>query len=132
MTTAITERSRATSQQRRLLRHNSITHRDAAAFGHFGVDPAIGMAEPALQGVRNRQVALRGIRVDVDGGTADNSLHNLESDIRDHKRAVEQVELVPGRPALDIEVGAEAQGVDGLPDHVLDGAKACQKERTWS
>ena len=44
----------------------------------------------------------------------------------DRQRAVEQLEFVPGRPALDIEVGAEAQGMDGLPDHVLDGAEACQ------
>ncbi len=38
--------------------------------------------------------------------------------------AVEQVEFVPGRPALDIEVGAEAQRMDRRADHVLDGADA--------
>src|ERR1700754_4273875 len=40
------------------------------------------------------------------------------------QRAIEQFEFVPGRPALDIEVGAEAKGVDRRPDHVLDGADA--------
>ena len=42
------------------------------------------------------------------------------------ERPVEQFEFVPGRPALDIEVGAEAQGMDRLADHVLDGADACE------
>ena len=65
-----------------------------------------------------------GIGIDIDGGAADDALDHLEPVVADRERPVEQVELMPGRPALDIEVGAEAQRMDGVADHVLDGAEA--------
>src|SRR6185436_7709233 len=61
-----------------------------------------------------------------DGGAADDALHHLESHIADRKRPVEEVEFVPGRPTLDIEVGAEAKGMDRRAHHVLDGADAAE------
>ena len=47
------------SQQLRLLRRDRITVADAAAGDHFGVDAAVGVAEPALQRLRDGKVALR-------------------------------------------------------------------------
>src|SRR4051794_5320566 len=84
------------------------------------------MAEPALQGLRDGEVALPGLGIDIDGGAADDALDHLEPDVADRKRAVEEVELMPGRPALDIEVGAKAQGMDRMADQVLDGAQTSQ------
>ena len=65
-----------------------------------------------------------GIRIDIDGGAADDAFHHLQSDIADRQRLVDEVEFVPGRPALDIEVGAEAKRMDRRAHHVLDGADA--------
>ena len=48
----------------------------------------------------------------------------LSLDVADRQRVVEEVEFVPGRPALDIEVGAEAKRMDRRAHHVLDGADA--------
>ena len=74
--------------------------------------------------VRDGEVALGRIRIDIDGGAADDAFHHLQPDIADRKRLVEEVEFVPGRPALDIEVGAEAKRMDRRAHHVLDGADA--------
>src|SRR5438552_11282629 len=101
-------------QQLRLLHHDRVADRNAAAGGYLGVDPAIAMAEPALQRLRDRQVALPGIGIDVDGGAADDSLDHLEPGVADGERAVEQLEFMPGWPTLDIEVGAEAQWMNRL------------------
>ena len=79
-----------------------------------------------MQRLRDREVARAGVGIDIDGGAADDALDHLEPDVADGERPVEQVELVPGRPALDIEVGAEAQRMDGVVDHALDGAQARQ------
>src|SRR5947209_18514674 len=111
-------------QQLRLFRRDRIAGADGAARDHLGIDPAVGMAEPALQRLRDGEVALRRIRIDIDGGAADDALHDLQPDIANGERSVEQIEFVPGRPALNIKVGAEAQGMDRRTHHVLDGADA--------
>ena len=46
-------------QQLRLLRRDRIVGADRAALDHLGIDPAIGVAEPALQRLRDGEVALR-------------------------------------------------------------------------
>ena len=51
----------------------------------------------------------RGVGIDVDGGAALDPLDDLQADVADRKRPVEQVEFVPGRPARDVHVGAKAQ-----------------------
>src|SRR5262245_17403272 len=84
------------------------------------------MAEPALQRLRDGEVALGGIRIDIDGGTADDALDHLQPGCADYEGAVDEVEFGPGRPALDIEIGAEAQRMDRHAYHVLDGADACE------
>src|SRR5436190_22685626 len=98
---------RVSLQQFRRFRQDRIADRDAAAGDYFGIDPAIAVAEPALQRLRDGEIALCGVGIDVDGGAADNALDHLEPDIADRERVVEQVEFMPGRPALDIEVGAK-------------------------
>ena len=61
-----------------------------------------------------------GVGIDIDGGAADDALDHLQPDVADRERLVEQVEFVPGRPALDIEVGAEPQRMHGAADQGLD------------
>src|SRR4029078_10419409 len=97
---------------------------DRAAGDPLGIDPAVTVAEPALQGWRDGEVALGRIRIDIDGGAADDAFHHLQARIANGDRSVEQIEFVPGRPALDIEVGAEAKRMDRRAHHVLDGADA--------
>src|SRR5262249_23629671 len=111
-------------QQFQLLRRDRIAGTHAAALDHLGIDPAVGMAEPALQRLRDGEVARGRIRIDIDGSAADDALYNLQPDVADRKRPVEQVEFVPRRPALDIEIGAEAQRMNRRADHVLDSADA--------
>src|SRR6478736_6018028 len=111
-------------QKLRLLRRDRIARSNAAAFDHFGIDPAIGVAEPALQGLGDGEVALGGIRIDIDGGAADDAFHHLQSHIADRQPMVDEIEFVPGRPTLDIEVGAKAKRMDRRAHHVLDGADA--------
>src|SRR5438105_3444074 len=118
----MTASPRVRSQQFRLLRRDRIAGANRAARDHLGIDPAIAVAKPALQRLRDGEVALRRIRIDIDGGAADDALHDLQPDIADRQRVVDEVEFVPGRPALDIEIGAEAKGMDRRADQVLDGA----------
>src|SRR5438445_9278468 len=63
MTAEIVEPPRTKSQQLRLFRRNNILGADGAALDHFGIDPAVAVAEPALQRLRNGEVALGRIRI---------------------------------------------------------------------
>src|SRR3981081_939419 len=67
------------SQQPRLLRRNRIASTDRAARDHLGIDAAIAVAEPALQCLRDGEVALGRIRVAIDGGAADDAFHHLQA-----------------------------------------------------
>src|SRR5712675_2079401 len=96
-------------RQLRLFDRNRVANADAAAGDHLGIDPAIAMAEPALQRGRDVEVAHGALWIDVDGGAADDPLDDPEPRIADGKRLAEQFELAPGRPAADIEVGAKPQ-----------------------
>src|SRR5260370_18247257 len=100
------------SPQLRLFRCNRIANADGAAGGHLGIDPAFGVTEAAHQRVRDVEVARRGLRIDVGGGAAHDPLYDLEPDVADGKGLAEQLELVPCRPAADIEVGTESQRVN--------------------
>ena len=62
-------------QQRRLFHFDRILGADRAALDHLGIDPAIGMAEPALQRMRDGKVARGRIRIDIDSGAADDAFH---------------------------------------------------------
>src|ERR1700759_4708324 len=84
------------------------------------------MAEPALPRVGDFEVAERALRIDVDGCAALDAFDDLEADVADCERTVEQLELVPGWPARDVQVGAKAQGVDDPVDEALDGGNACK------
>src|SRR5258706_12232529 len=79
--------SQKTSQQLRLFRHDGVGDGDAAPGGHFGIDSAIAVAEAALQRLRDSQIALGSVGVDVDGGAADNPLDHLEPGVTDRDRA---------------------------------------------
>src|SRR5206468_3798117 len=80
-------------QQFRLLRRDRIAGANRAARDHLGIDPAIAVAQPALQRLRDGEVALRRIRIDIDGGAADDALHDPQPDIADCQRVVDEVEF---------------------------------------
>ncbi len=77
---------------------------DRAAGDHLGIDAALGVTKPSHQRLRNGEIACGGVGIDVDRSAAVDALHHLEPDVADRERPIEQVELMPGRPALDIEV----------------------------
>ena len=58
------------SQKLRLFRRNRVAHRNAASGNHFGIDPALVMAEPVHQCLRDGEVARAGVGIDIDGGAA--------------------------------------------------------------
>src|SRR5207249_10315222 len=58
-------------QQLRLFRRDPVARADRTALDHLGIDPAIGVAEPALQRLRACKVARGRVRIDIDGGAAD-------------------------------------------------------------
>src|SRR6266404_834356 len=99
---------------------------NGAAGDDLGIDPAIGVAEAAHQGVRDIEVAHGAFRIDVDGGAPDDSLHDLQPGFADGKRLTEQIELVPGRPAREIHVGSKPQRVHRLADEIFDGGDAME------
>ncbi len=55
-----------------------IADADVAAFDHLGIDPAIGVAETALQRLRDLEIARGGFRIDVDGGAAHDAFHHFQ------------------------------------------------------
>src|SRR5258705_13128245 len=81
MTAEIAGPPRTESHQLRLLRRNRIASTNGAAGDHLGIDAAIGVAEPALQRLRDGKIARGGIRIDIDGGAADDAFHHLEPDV---------------------------------------------------
>src|SRR5450631_1737125 len=114
------------SQEPGLFRRDGIADGNDAAGDHLGIDSAITMAEAALQRLWNVEIAGRTFGIDIDGGAALDPLDHLQPRVADGKGLTEQFELVPGRPAADVEVSAEPQGVNGHVDHVLDGSEAAE------
>src|SRR5450432_487692 len=110
----------------RLFGYNRIVDGNRAAGDHLGIDPAFVVAEVTHQCMRDGEAARRGFRVDVGGGAADDPLHHFQPDRANAERPVEQLGLMPCRPAADIEVGAESQGVNRLANHILDGGDAAE------
>jgi len=97
---------------------------NGAASDNFGIHAAIAVAKPAHQRVGDIEVARRAFGIDVDSRAADDPLYDLQADISDGERLVEQVEFVPGRPAADIQIGAKSQRMDLLVDDVFDRPNA--------
>ena len=85
-----------------------------------GVDAAIRVIEGLHQRRGNREIADAGIRIDIDRGAAHDALGHLQPRGADRDLLPEQAEFVPGRPACDVQVGAEAQRMDRHADHGLD------------
>src|SRR5229473_300363 len=109
-----------------LFGYDRIVDGNRAAGDHLGIDPTFVVAEVTHQRVRDGEVARRGFRVDVGGGAADDPLHHFQPDRANAERPVEQLGLVPCRPAADIEVGAESQGVNRLANDILDRGDAAE------
>jgi hypothetical protein len=76
--------------------------------------------------MRDVEVAYRTFGIDIDCRATDDGLDHLQPDVTDRERSVEQFEFVPGRPAGDIQIGAEAQGMDRLADDAFDRVEACE------
>ena len=73
-----------------------------------------------MQHARNRQVADAGVGIDLGRGATHDALDDLQP--RRGPIAIsasEQIELMPGRPALDVEIAAEAQRIDRRARGVL-------------
>src|SRR6266568_407939 len=109
-----------------LFHRDRITNTNLTISDHLGIDAAIHMAEVARERGRDFEVALGGLGIDVDGRAADDALDHLQPGLTDRECLADQVELGPGRPALDVEIGAEAQGMHGAPEHGLDGTDAVE------
>src|SRR5665213_3965763 len=104
----------------RLFRDDRIADADGAPGDHLRIDTAVGVPEASHQRLRNVEVARRRLRIDVDRRAADDSLDDPEPRVADSNGPVEQLEFVPGRPAADIEIGAETQRMDRQANHILD------------
>ncbi len=61
-------------------------------------------------------------RIDVGCGAADDGLEHFRRGLADADRVADGVVLGPGRPAVDVEVGSEPQGIDRTPDPFLKRA----------
>src|SRR3954465_4860884 len=103
---------------------DGVADADGATGDDFRKDAALVTAELPGQRGRGFKVAGGGVGIDIDGSATRDRLDHLEPDVADGEGLAYQIELVPGGPAAEIEVGAKAQGVDGDADHGLDGGNA--------
>ena len=90
-----------------------VADRDASAAGDRSVDAAIGMAEAAHEHGGDHQVADCGGRIDRGGSAALGALQAGQGDLADGDPPADPAEFGEGRNAVDIDIGAEADGVDG-------------------
>src|SRR5205807_9636973 len=98
-----------------------IPDRDLARFDYLGVHAAVGVPEAAQQRLGYREVARASVGIDVGGRATHDPLYDLEPRVlADRNLLAEQIELLPGRPALDIDVAAKAQRIDRRPDGRLE------------
>ena len=91
-----------------------------AARDHLRIDAAIRVIEGLHQGRGNREIADAGIRIDIGRRAAHDPLGHLQPRGADRDLLPDQAEFMPGRPARDIEIGAEAQRMHRHADHGLD------------
>ena len=110
--------------RRPLLDHlDAVAGRDAPGRDHLGIDAAIGVIEALHERMRDRQVADAGAGLDLGRGAAADALDDLEPRLRsDREGAAHELELVPRRPSLDMEIAAKAQRIDRRADDRLDGS----------
>jgi len=87
-----------------------------ARLDHLGVHAAVGVPEAAQQRLRYREVARAGVGIDVGGCTAHDPLHDFSAvRLSPSNLLIEEIKLVPRRPALDIDVAAKAQRIQPAP-----------------
>ena len=76
---------------------------DLAAGNNLGIDAAIGMAEIDHQRAGNGQVADSDVGIDLGCRATLDAFDRFEPGFADRELAADEVELVPGRPAGDME-----------------------------
>src|SRR5262249_32295582 len=92
---------------------DAVAGRNRSAGDDLRIDAAVAMAEAAQQGFGNCQIADARTRINVRRRTAYDALHHPQPcRWSDRKVLVEQFELSPRRPPLDIDVAAEPERVD--------------------
>ena len=80
------------------------------------------MAERLHDRLRDRQIAEAGDGIDLGRGAADDALDHLQPRARaDRDLLVEQIELMPGRPAFDLQISTKAQRMNRGAGRILDG-----------
>ncbi len=84
------------------------------------------MAEGFEQGRRDIEIALGRVGIHRGGGAPDDGFHHPRAGAAKLDLAAVGFELGPGRPSRDIEIGAEAQGIDRSADAALQIAQALQ------
>ena len=118
----------------------TLAHRPAAR--HVQVDAAEHVAVGVEQGLHQLDVPLGGRRIHVGGGATDDGFQDLGGRAAEGQGRAGPVVLDPGRPALDVEIGAETQRIqvaaEALPlatsDPVLlaiDSVAADGKDVSW-
>src|SRR6516164_11457056 len=112
-------RSAALHHQRRF-QGDAVADGNVAGRDHLGIDAAFVMTEAAHQRLRDLEIARSAVGIDVDGGATGDPLDHLQSRFANCERAADQIGLLPRRPTLKIEVGAEAERVDGAADQGFD------------
>ena len=70
------------------------------------------MAEIIHERARNGHVANTGVGIDLGGRATLDALDRFEPGAADRNFAIEQAELMPGRPVADIDIAAKTQGID--------------------
>src|SRR5262249_16864382 len=108
-------------------RENDIADRNITRRHHFGVYATVGVIEILEKRARDGQIAEAVVRIDIGRGTALDALDDLEPRIpADRQHLTEQIELMPRRPAGDIQVTAKAQRIYGYSGGIFHGGDGGQ------
>ena len=67
-----------------------VARRDLAAVDHFGINPAVGVAEMAQQRRRNFEIAQPGRGIHIGGGAADDALDDFQARLADGERLADK------------------------------------------
>src|SRR6266849_1177977 len=90
-------------------RMDGVADRNRSGADDFAVHTAIGVPENPQQRLRNRKIANSGPRLNVRCRAAHDALDDFQSRVIAHRDvAIEQLELMPGRPAIDVKIGAKS------------------------
>ena len=93
-----------------LLPSRAVAGRDRSVRDHLGIDAAVGVAIGVHQRPGIARSRMPGVGIDLGRGAAHDPLDDLQPRRRaDRDFRPEQIELMPGRPALDVDIAAEAQ-----------------------